>query len=173
MSGPHSLVKSIPHGRARARGLAVWGRLCLIVSLWQAPVPLIHSHGSDIDEALSPSAAVAHLNEQHSGVRVNSHVDFGWHVHFVLLADPVADEPYDEDGQPDRAPFYDPFVTCQAEGCPTSALAFEWQVPACGNAHAQRGTRPAPVVSSTTPTQFLGTYLDAVPLRTLLRVARC
>ena len=156
-----------------ARGLAVLGRLCLIVSLWQAPVPMFHSHGSDVGEAASSAAEIEHLSEQHSEVPVNSHVDFGWHVHFVLLASPHVEEPYDQDGQPDRAPFYDPFVSCQAETHSMASLFIEWQAPPCWISPVPRVTRPASVISPTTPSQFLGTYLDAVSLRTLLCVSRC
>ena len=165
MSGQRPLVKLI------SRGLSVFGRLCLIVALWHAPVPMIHSHGTDIDKSSSPSAAVEHLTEHHSNVPVNSHVDFGWHVHFVLLADPVAEELCDEDGQPDRAPYYDPFVASQAEVSLTVALSVEWPAPTCW--YTQRVDRPALVVAPARPAQFLGTYLDSVSLRTLLRVARC
>ncbi len=165
MSGQRPSLKSI------ARRLSVMGRLCLMASLWHAPVPLIHSHGSDIDESPSPSAAVEHLTECHSGVPVNSHVDFGWHVHFVLLIDPVADEPCDEDGQPDRAPFYDPFVAAQPAAGLTLANSPEW--PALSSWCPPRVGRPVPAVAPVSLSQFLGTYLDAVPLRTLLCVARC
>jgi hypothetical protein len=165
MSGQRPLVKSI------SRGLAVLGRLGLMASLWHAPVPVIHLHGSDIDESPSPSAAVEHLTECHSGMPVNSHVDFGWHVHFVLWADPVADEPCDEDGQPDRAPYYAPFVAPPAQAGPMLALSLEWQSPTCWC--PQLVDRPALAIAPANRSQFLGTYLDAVPLRTLLRVARC
>lgn len=165
MLGQRPFVKSV------SRGLSVLGRLCLIVLLWHAPVPMIHSHGSDIDESPSPTVAVEHLAEYHSRVPVNSHVDFGWHVHFVLLADPAVDEPCNEDGQPDRTPFYDPFVASPVEASPMLALSVEWQVSSywC----PQRVDRSALVVAPASPSQFLGTYLDAVSLRTLLRVARC
>ena len=165
MSRQRPLVKSI------ARGLSVLGRLCLMASLWHAPVPMIHSHGSDIDESPGASAAVEHLTEYHSGVPVNSHADFGWHIHLVLLADPVADEPCDEDGQPDRAPYYAPFVASQAEASPMLALSVEWPAPTCWS--AQGTDRSALVVAPASSSQFLGTYLESVPLRTLLRVARC
>ncbi len=165
MSGQRPFVKSI------SRGLSVLGRLCLILSLWHAPLPMIHAHGSDIEGPFSPSAAVEHLNQHHLDVAVNSHVEFGWHVHLVLLADPIVDEPYDEDGQPDHAPFYDPFVSCQATASPTVALEAERYVPFDWN--AARVLSLTPIVTAARPTQFLGTYLDAVPLRTLLRVSRC
>ena len=158
-------------GKSISRGLSVLGRLCLIASLWHAPVPMIHAHGSDLDESPNSPAAVEHLAEYHSNVPANSHVDFGWHIHFVLLVDPVADEPCDEDGQPDRAPFYDPFVASQTEAGVTVVLSVEWPAPTCWC--MQRVDRPVLVVARASPSQFLSTYLDAVSLRTLLRVARC
>jgi hypothetical protein len=164
MSRQRPWVKSI------SRGLSVLGRLCLMASLWHAPVPMIHSHGSDIDESPGASAAVEHLSEHHVGIPVNSHADFGWHVHFVMPADPVADEPFDEDGQPDRAPFYNPFVASQAATSLTMACS-DWQSPS--HWYMPRIDRPMLVVAQASHSQFLGTYLEAVPLRTLLRVARC
>lgn len=157
--------------RSMTRGLSVWGRLCLIVSLWHAPLPMIHAHGSDIEDAFSPSAAVEHLNKHHLDVPVDSHEEFGWHVHLVLLSDPTVDEPYDEDGQPDRAPIYDPFVICQTTACPTVALEADRDVFLYRN--AVRVLSLMPIITEARPSQFLGTYLNAVPLRTLLRVARC
>lgn len=166
MSGQRPFVKSV------SRGLSVLARFCLMASLWHAPVPLIHSHDSDIEELSNASAAfVEHLTEYHSGVPVNSHVDFGWHVHFVLLADPVADEPCDEDGRPDRAPAYDPFVACQVVVSPNLALSFEWQSLPCLS--VSRVACHTFVAAPPNGSQFLGTYLDSVSLRTLLRVARC
>ena len=165
MRGRRSWVRSMTHG------LAVLVRLCLIVSLWHAPLPMIHAHGSDIEDAFSPSAAVEHLNKHHLDIPVDSHVDFGWHVHLVLLADPIVDEPYDEDGQPDQAPFYDPFVSCQATACPTVALEADRHVSLDWNTARVHSLKP--IITEARPSQFLGTYLDAVPLRTLLRVARC
>jgi len=165
MSGQRSFVKSV------SLGPSVLVRLCLLASLWHAPVPLIHSHGSDIGELSGAPAVVEHLTEYHSSVAVNSHVDFGWHVHFVLLADPVADEPCDVDGRPDRAPAYDPYVACQAAVSPSWALSFEWQ--SLPRLSVPRVACPVLVTAPPTRSQFLGTYLDSVPLRTLLRVARC
>ena len=165
------MLRQRPFVKSVSRGLSVLGRFCLMASLWHAPVPLIHSHGSDIEELSSASAAVEHMAEHHASIPVNSHVDFGWHVHFVLLADPVADEPCDEDGRSDRAPAYDPFVACQAEISPSLALFFEWQSLPC--LYSPRVACPAHAAAPPTRSQFLGTYLDSVSLRTLLCVARC
>lgn len=165
MLGRRPFVKSV------SRGLSVLVRMCLIASLWHAPVPLIHSHSSDIEESTSPPVPVEHLTEYHSGVPVNSHVDFGWHVHFVLPADPIAEESCDEGGRPVRVPADDLFIACQVDFGSSVVLSFEWE--SLHSVYAPRVVCAEPVPLALTRPQFLATYLDSVSLRTLLRVARC
>src|SRR5579871_4630370 len=69
------------------RALAVIGRALLIVSLWNAPLPVIHAHGADISESADATEFAAHLAEYHADVTLNSHIDFGWHWHLVLPHD--------------------------------------------------------------------------------------
>ena len=165
MSGQRLLARSV------SGKLSLLGRLCLMASLWRAPVPMIHTHDSDIDQPSVVQFVREHLAKFHSDVPVNSHVDFGWHIHFVFLNGTSTDEPFDRDGGPDHSPVYDPFIVCQAEMFPTFDVTFEGQVLYWGP--VRRVVGRARVVAPATPSQFLGTYLDSVSLRTLLRVLRC
>lgn len=65
---------------------AIAARLCLIVSLWQAPVPWLHRHGTDVSKATSAVSAMAlktHLAVFHPSTNANFDTDFGWHCHWV------------------------------------------------------------------------------------------
>jgi hypothetical protein len=147
------------------------GRLLLIVSLWQAPVPIVHSHGADLSDPFQSVALAQHLAEYHPDVPVNSHDELGWHCHLVFLGDPLMDEPSDSDGRPDRSPAFDPFITNVAEAGPAVALAVEWQT--CAGLRAMQLSGLELRLRPAAPSRFLDTYLQSVPLRTLLRVARC
>jgi hypothetical protein len=62
-------------------------RLGLIVSLWQAPIPWLHSHGTDIAQiapATNATELATHLAIFHDDVAPGSEHDFGWHWHWVL-----------------------------------------------------------------------------------------
>lgn len=143
------------------------GRLALIVSLWNAPIPLLHAHGADVNVADVSETFVDHLAAYHHD-ELNSHVDFGWHWHLVPKP---AKHPTDKSKGSD-CPF-----------CPQDTADFEQQITQ-GPAACQLLAAPVPVVwpvyvpqltmpVAAAPSQFLDTYLDSVPLRTLLRVARC
>lgn len=62
-------------------------RFCLISSLWQAPVPWLHRHGSSVSESESAIAAQelnAHLVAYHSAFELRPDDDLGWHCHWIL-----------------------------------------------------------------------------------------
>lgn len=150
----------------RGGWLSLMGRLALIVSLWNAPIPVLHAHGADVTSADASETFVDHLATYHHD-DVNSHVDFGWHWHLVPKP---AKHPTGTKGH--DCPF-----------CPHDTADFELQV-SQGPVSCQQITAPIPMVWPATvpqvtmpmasaPSQFLDTYLDSVPLRTLLRVARC
>jgi hypothetical protein len=60
--------------------------LCLMVSLWPAPVPWVHSH----DVHASEPRLASHLTEYHAHDGADSHE--GWHLHFAYLWR-LADDP--------------------------------------------------------------------------------
>ena len=57
-------------------------RICLIVSLWEAPLPWFHAHSVLCDNDRLESRIVQHLETFHSGheLQVSHH---GWHLHFA------------------------------------------------------------------------------------------
>ena len=65
-------------------------RLCLIVSLWQAPIPWVHCHGTDLRgiqsvvtaAELSHHLVAFHANSELGLVRVDN--ELGWHFHWIL-----------------------------------------------------------------------------------------
>ena len=62
-------------------------RLCLILSLWQAPVPWLHCHGSDmasVASATSTHERSYHLIRFHQSDDLETDASFGWHYHWVL-----------------------------------------------------------------------------------------
>ncbi|WP_010584357.1 hypothetical protein [Schlesneria paludicola] len=62
-------------------------RACLIVSLWQAPVPWIHSHGTEPVTVARVSATqdlVHHLALFHPAVNAEAAKELGWHLHWIL-----------------------------------------------------------------------------------------
>ena len=69
------------------RSCGIVARLGLILSLWQAPVPWLHNHGTNITEISSPLLAsefCEHLLLFHGGNELNSDEEFGWHCHWIL-----------------------------------------------------------------------------------------
>ncbi len=64
-------------------------RLCVIVCLWQGPVPWFHCHESELTELLSPASIVklrSHLATFHEQVALDQEREheFGWHFHWIL-----------------------------------------------------------------------------------------
>ena len=62
-------------------------RLCVILCLWQGPVPWLHCHESGLSEPASPASIVElrrHLAAFHNGTAQNQDHEFGWHFHWIL-----------------------------------------------------------------------------------------
>ena len=65
----------------------VAARLCLIVSLWQAPIPWLHCHGTNLGQLTSIASALelsSHLDTFHHYVKADLDDDLGWHFHWIL-----------------------------------------------------------------------------------------
>lgn len=158
-----------PRVNAKKCWPSLLGRLALIVSLWNAPLPMMHAHGADVDSLRSPVALASHLVDYHPGVMMNSHVDLGWHWHMVP---PPVNHPGDE-SQDGSCPFCPQDARDTQLQTQSAANVFQMAsmdlMPAWKSTGRERTVRIAPA----TPTQFLDTYLGSVSLRTLLRVVRC
>lgn len=159
-----------PPNRSRpAEWLPLFGRLAMIVSLWNAPMPLLHAHDADVHDPAQAGDVINHLEHYHPNVSPNSHIDFGWHWHLVFP--PVSHS--DENGSDDSGCPFAPrdLQETQLQTAPDVALqAYStWVVPikvCCGPLQT-------PQKVSNWATHYLDTYLDSVSLGTLLRVARC
>ena len=71
----------------RYRLCAIVARVGLVLSLWQAPIPWIHHHGTSLPECASPLASCVfrhHIEAFHSPMEANSDEEFGWHCHWIL-----------------------------------------------------------------------------------------
>lgn len=161
-----------PRASANQRWLSLTGRLALIVSLWHAPLPVLHAHGADVVDSTLASRFVEHLVEYHAAVPMNSHIDFGWHWHLVP---PPVSHPGDDpsDGRCPFSPHDSQQSLLQAQQsatvlqtvCVWAVIAWQSHCPTAADLSMQ--------VAPAAPTRFLDTYLGSVPLGTLLRVARC
>lgn len=68
---------------------AILARLCMLLSLWQAPIPWLHNHGTSTSLILPVTAAQeldSHLIVFHPSVDRRIEREFGWHCHWVLPA---------------------------------------------------------------------------------------
>jgi hypothetical protein len=71
-------------------------RCLLMFSLWQAPLPVWHSHGTlAADSSESCHWLARHLESHHAEVDPVDDVPLGWHVHFEMP---------DSDGEPSESP---------------------------------------------------------------------
>lgn len=80
-------MQSKPSSSRLHRSCGIVARLGLILSLWQAPIPWLHSHGTDVSEITSPLFACdfcEHLRTFHSADELNSGEEYGWHCHWIL-----------------------------------------------------------------------------------------
>jgi hypothetical protein len=152
------------------RWLSLMGRLALIVSVWNAPLPMLHAHGTDLDDSPSATEFADHLAEYHPDAPINSHFDFGWHWHLVPLK---VNHPGDEnsDGQCPFCPLdsHDTLLQTQSS---TAVNSFGVWSATSWLSIVQPSAAPVDQVHQLT-TRYLDTYLGSVPLGTLLRVARC
>lgn len=150
-------------------------RLCLVLSLWHAPVPWIHIHRDEAADALARSRLTNHLLRHHT-VGEEIETESGWHWHLVLPrwcmdgARTPCHECADDEDRPVSIPEFD-------DGLPASQpVPVSWLADA-GEPLIEPSVLNSGVLSAT-PTciaagPFLDTFLDTVSLRALIGVARC
>ena len=93
-------MSTILTARPSNRAIAIVVRMCLVLSLWQAPIPWIHCHDTTGDEASTKCEVDlrVHLAVWHAEPTDHDH-DLGWHLHWILpmwghaLDDTPDDEP--------------------------------------------------------------------------------
>ncbi len=75
-------------------------RCLLVVSAWQGPFPVWHSHGTLVHSSGDSQPWLAeHLDSEHADIAPAHDVAFGWHVHFAL---PGSDGDSPESSLPSR-----------------------------------------------------------------------
>ena len=157
----------------RAKSWAVCG--VLIVSLWRAPVPWIHSHESLKAQGLPEASLIRHLHHLHHGADGSEAESLGWHIHLTwpweMFTEPC--------GHPDpQAPaprtVYDmPYVVAQALSAPDMDRSGGTS-PLPGLCLDRAHLQPHEMLSPCVPGRhFLATYAPSVALRALICVARC
>jgi hypothetical protein len=145
------------------------GRLALIVSLWNGPLPIVHAHDADVHDPALAGDVIHHLEHYHPHVLPNSHIDFGWHWHLVPPPANHSDEKGSDDGDCPYCPRGSQETQLQSSADVTLQTMGTWFVPV----KVCSGFIPIPTAVSQRSTHYLDTYLDSVSLGTLLRVARC
>lgn len=152
--------------RRTPQPLWAWLRLCLLLTLWQAPIPLVHAHeAAGWDQA----ALARHVSEFHGDTAAPGECD--WHWHLVLPAWGCPALPTQSNDDPAEPVQFDvtvvrldDSVTHDESGSLGAELA-EWSTP-----QPVLSMRPA---ATTAGSSFLTTYSIDVPLHQLLRVIRC
>lgn len=145
-----------------------WLRLCLLLTLWQAPIPLVHAHAG---HGWEHASLARHVQDFHGDAAVPE--DDEWHWHLVLPAwgHPATPAPlHDGPDEPEPVQFEASVVRLHDSGVqPGSDLA--------AADFMDRGSPPVgvPVRPPTAAASraFLTTYLSDVALHQLLRVNRC
>lgn len=150
-------------------------RLCLMVSLWHAPVPWLHFHEADGADGPAQIQLLKHLDVFHRDNPMDGR-ELGWHIHFALpwqVANggqrPLTDE---DPGSPHRQ------TLCEyapATSSPTTDLSAAF----CHGLVVQLADidRVEAVLLATARPErvsvFLDTYRQSAALRDLIQVARC
>lgn len=153
---------------------SLW-RLCLVLSLWHAPVPWIHIHRAEASDALAKSRLTNHLLRRHA-VGDEIERETGWHWHLVLPrwcvdgARTSCHECADDEDRPVSMPEFD-------DGLP-APQAIQVSLLADAGQPLVEPPVPNPGVLPSAPTclaagPFLDTFLDTVSMRALIGVARC
>ena len=69
------------------RACEIIARLALVFSLWQAPIPWLHSHDFHLPDDTSPISLLKfteHLQRFHGINEISQDVEFGWHCHWIV-----------------------------------------------------------------------------------------
>ncbi len=141
--------------------------LCVTVSLWQGPIPWLHSHSDDAI-SLDPGILIQHSEVWHPS---SEEPHAGWHIHFAALSDivrgsgcPVPSEDETESASLLTAVVSNGHVEAQTETAwPESRLMSSslanHDLPACDEPASCR--------------QFLAVFAASHRLQVLLCIARC
>ena len=166
---------------AAKRGAGVLLHLCLLVSLWRAPVPWVHSHDSIDRRTAATRFWAEHLDHFHTH---RFHTDpnhfgsetteaHGWHLHFVLPWE-LADK-HDDAEHPRGVPESLRVESDQLSSAWTAIVRAEsdqGRVIVAEPVMVAQSGPIAPTLSRPVGVQVLLTYSDRISWRALACVAR-
>jgi hypothetical protein len=158
-------------GIARTRVLL---RVLLIISLWQAPIPLFHCHSLQAEEVRGDAGLQQHLVRFHRGALQHRERSLGWHVHFDLPID-LLGSPDDDGNCPEKSRNDSSRVEravvaeTRLELSTNTTVALEGLArgPDAIALRAVRGNERLPAGN------FLTTFVDSTTINVLVCVARC
>jgi len=75
-------------------------RLCLIVSMWNGPLPWLEAHGSLAHSEELNSHLAQHLSQFHPTADLFQSAAFDWHLHFFFPGNAPTEAPAPEQPQP-------------------------------------------------------------------------
>jgi hypothetical protein len=160
-------------------------RLCLVLSTWNAPLPLVHAHEVTAKTVGAASPALQrHLHEYHADAELTGEGYLDWHIHWVM--------PWEwhsfpchhhcsgssHSQNPDRDEFLIRSATAMMTNPAGSSLQADLGLPTWLSSHAMVAAAPSTGGCSTArqlcaPLHFLASYDNSVRLNNLLRVRQC
>jgi hypothetical protein len=149
------------------RGLLL--RCCLLLAIWQGPLPWCHCHGVlRADESPSTVTLAAHLQSFHRVVTPYAETT-GWHWHFLPdPADPDSTDAPDRDDA--RVPSR---LVCDSLAEVLSSLLRPAVATSVAELDAQRGPTANVAAASEVAVHFYLTFAPTLPMPLRFSVARC
>lgn len=176
-----------PTANVLAKGISALLRLSLVLSTWNAPLPVLHAHEVGGDETSHQSAVLKrHVFEYHEDAAIAGTSYLGWHVHWLLpnqWQSFPCHRPTNCPGCPgDRSSGDENFVLCSSTAVPAKTVSPNsapdfgkpvW-LPALADAAHHWATHSRGIRQEQfPPLHFLGSYQGSTSLNQLLGVWRC
>lgn len=154
-------------------------RLVLMLSLWHAPVPLLHAHDGAVPVETPAFSLNWHLQKFHSNVAAVEPIELGWHLHFVLISELCQSQAYtcsfdvpsiDIQCTQQTAIVLDHLAVDEQLMAESDALTYPHWVPERLSA---AGTLDVSVPGLRRCRHFLPTFSESIRISNLLGIARC
>ena len=144
-------------------------RWLVVASLWHAPLPVLHAHGTLADApATSPNWLAEHLERRHATVDPFCSLCLGWHVHFEVPG--TEEDPQDAPSLATSLP-----VGNSQSGICQLRETLAGSTPMWGMTVTAWDSVPQPVLHGRTVRrrQFLSRCAERLPLPLRVGVMRC